>query len=153
MPPQIESSSPSDREIVNRRLIAAPRERVFRAFTDPAQLARWWGPKGFTNTIKQFDLRPGGRWSFTMHAPNGAEFHNETDFVEIAEPERIVFVHLGPVHRFQMTMTFSDRAGSTVLTWQMLFDSVDEATRIRSFIAEANEQNFDRLVAHLNTPS
>lgn len=142
-------SSNTDREIVSTRTFPVPRERVFQAFSDPAQLARWWGPKGFTNTIDEFDLRPGGAWRLTMHAPNGAAFANHSTFVEVAPPERIVFQHLEPVHGFRMTMLFAAAAGGTTLTWRMLFDSADEAARVRSFIVVANEENFDRLAAHL----
>ena len=147
--------APADREIVSARTFSAPRERVFQAFTDPAQLARWWGPQGFTNTIHQFDLRPGGAWRLTMRAPNGAEFANYSTFLEIAPPERIVFQHLEPVHGFRMTMLFTASAGGTTLTWRMLFDSADEAARVRSFIVAANEENFHRLASHLgaNAPA
>src|SRR5688572_16859771 len=93
-------------EVVSTRILAFPREAVFAAFADPAQLARWWGPNGFTNTISQFDLRRGGTWRVVMHASNGANFENTSEFVEIVPPERIVFDHLMPVHRFRMTMTF-----------------------------------------------
>ena len=68
----------SDREIVTTRLLDWPRERVFRAWTDPAHLARWWGPKGFTNTFHEFDLRPGGLWRFVMHGANGADYQNKS---------------------------------------------------------------------------
>lgn len=58
-------------EIVATRILDAPREVVFRAFTDPDRLAHWWGPKGFTNTFHQFDPRPGGKWRFVMCGPAG----------------------------------------------------------------------------------
>ena len=78
--------NPSDREIVNTRLFSAPREKVFEAFADPAQVARWWGPNGFTNTIQEFDLRIGGRWRLIMHAPNGTAYHNESEFTAVVKP-------------------------------------------------------------------
>lgn len=139
----------SDREIVSVRVFAAPREKVFGAFADPTALAQWWGPAGFTNTIQEFDLRAGGRWRLTMRAPDGTDYHNESEFTEIAPPARIVFKHLEPVHGFQMTMLFADRDGQTELTWRMLFDSAAECDRVKGFILEANEQNFDRLAALL----
>lgn len=142
-------SSPSSPEIFSVRVIAAPRERVFAAFSDPNQLAQWWGPAGFTNTFSEFDLRPGGAWRFTMTGPDGAEYHNVSRFVEIAAPERIVFVHEGPMHRFEMTMTFTVHEGGSRLSWRMVFDSADEVAKLGEFIAAANEQNFDRLAAHL----
>ena len=141
---------PADaREIVSARLISAPREAVFAAFADPRCLARWWGPNGFTNTFDEFDLRPGGKWHFTMHAPDGAAFRNESLFVTVEPGARIVFDHLEPVHGFRMTMLFAGQDGKTCLIWRMLFDDVSECDRVKRFIVAANEQNFDRLEAQL----
>jgi uncharacterized protein YndB with AHSA1/START domain len=137
-------------EVVSRRVFEVPRSRVFDAFRNPEQLAQWWGPKGFTNTFSQFDFRPGGAWRFVMHGPDGTGYHNASDFVEIVEPERIVFVHQLPMHRFTMTMTFDDAAGASVVTWRMRFESVAEAERVRHFIEAANEENLDRLASHLS---
>lgn len=139
----------ADREIVSSRVFDVPRADVFAAFRDPVRLARWWGPNGFTNTIHIFDLRPGGRWRLTMHGPNGTDFDNESLFLEVVEPSRVVFQHLEPVHRFQMTITLDDEAGKTRLTWRMLFAEADECVRVKAFIGPANEQNFDRLAAEL----
>ncbi len=144
------AEAPSDREIVSTRLLPAARAKVFEAFADPSQLALWWGPNGFTNTFQTFDLRTGGEWRFTMRGPDGAEYHNESEFTEIVPPARIVFVHLRPMHRFQMTMLFAERgAGKTELTWRMLFESASDCDQFKRIIIEANEQNFDRLAAHL----
>ncbi len=139
----------SAREIVSTRMIDAPRELVFAAWTDPAHLAKWWGPKGFTNTFEMFDCRPGGRWTFVMHGPDGVDYPNACEFVEIVEPERIVFRHLEPMHHFRVTATFEDQDGRTKLTFRMLFDDATERDRIHDVVMEANEQNFDRLEAEL----
>ena len=140
------STAPAaDTEIVSMRVFQAPRELVYRAFSDPTVLAQWWGPKDFTNTFEQFELKPGGAWRLTMHAPNGTEYPNESEFVEVVPPERIVFVHLRPMHWYQMTMTFDAEGGGTRLTWRMRFDSIEEFNKVKQFIAIANEQNFDRL--------
>ena len=141
----------TDREILSTRVFDAPRERVFRAFSDPSLLARWWGPKAFTNTFHEFDFRPGGAWRFVMHGPDGTDYRNATDFIEVVSPERVVLDHLRPMHRFQMTMTFAEEAGRTRLTWRMLFEFAAELERVRAFIPAANEQNFDRLQALLAT--
>lgn len=69
--------SGADREVVTSRVIDAPRERAFRAFSDPAHLAQWWGPKGFANIFNEFDLRPGGAWRFVMQGPDGMNYPNE----------------------------------------------------------------------------
>jgi uncharacterized protein YndB with AHSA1/START domain len=141
----------TDREIVSARVLDAPRQVVYRAFTDPSLLARWWGPAGFTNTFHEFDPRPGGAWRVVMHGPDGTDYRNESQFVDVAAPERIVFDHLRPMHRFRMTMTFDDEAGRTRLTWRMLFESREEVDRVRGVITRANEENFDRLEAVLES--
>ena len=146
-------SAASDREIVSVRTFAVTRERVFRAFGDPQQLARWWGPNGFTNTIDEFDFRPDGVWRLTMHGPDGADYHNESVFLEVVPPERVVYLHRKPMHQFRMTMTYFEQDGQTTLTWRMLFDSVEDCNEFKSFIIAANEQNFDRLAEQLDAVS
>jgi uncharacterized protein YndB with AHSA1/START domain len=84
-----------------------------------------------------------------MHGPDGTDYHNATDFIEVVRPERIVFRHLKPMHRFQMTMTFAEEAGKTRLTWRMRFESAAELERVKGFVPTANEQNFDRLEEQL----
>ena len=140
--------STADREFVTSRVIDAPRERVFRAFSEPVHLARWWGPKGFTNTFHEFDLRPGGAWRFVMHGPDGANYPNESVFVEVVAPERIVFEHLTD-HHFQMTITFAAQGAKTLVGWRQVFDTAAERQRIAKFVIEANEQNLDRLAAEV----
>jgi uncharacterized protein YndB with AHSA1/START domain len=136
-------------EIVSTRVFAVPRERLFNAWADPDQLKQWWGPKGFTNTFHEFDMRPGGDWRFIMHGPNGADYKNHSVFVEIVKPERIVFDHVSAPH-FQVIATFAEQAGNkTLLTFRMVFKSAAECDKVKSFAPEANEQNFDRLEAQL----
>lgn len=141
-------------EIVSTREFAAPRETLFGVFADPAELAQWWGPKGFTNTITRFDFRPGGAWRFTMHGPDGTDYPNAKDFLEVEAPCRIVFRHLDPRHGFTMAMTFeplgNGGSGGTRLTWRMLFDPHEGNGKLKGFIVAANEENFDRLEAHLS---
>jgi uncharacterized protein YndB with AHSA1/START domain len=145
----VRTDAASDREIATTRVIDAPRERVFEAFSDPARLARWWGPAGFTSTFHEFDLRSGGAWRFVLHGPNGADYANESVFVEVVKPERVVFDHLSD-HWFRMTITLSARpARQTLITWHMLFETAAERDRIQAIVAEANEQNLDRLEAEL----
>jgi uncharacterized protein YndB with AHSA1/START domain len=136
-------------EVNNTRLFGVTPDQLFEAFSDPARLAQWWGPNGFTNTFTAFDFRPGGLWNLTMYSTVGAAFANESEFIEIIPLERIVLVHHRPMHRFQMTMRFEEDGNGTRLTWLMAFDN-DEGEAMRAFIAKANEENFDRLAAHLN---
>jgi len=141
--------------IVNTRVFPVPVAELFSAFGDPTRLARWWGPAGFTNTIQEFDFRPGGAWRITMRAPAGAEFPNESRFLEVAPPARVLFEHIGPMHRYWLVMDFAPETVGSRLTWHMYFESAAEHARLKDFIAAANEQNFDRLAACLSgtTPS
>ncbi len=135
--------------IRTRRHIRAPRERVYAAFIEAETLARWWGPKGFRNTFHEFQPEPGGTWTYTMHAPDGTDFLNKSVFIELTRPSRVVIDHLEPMHRFLLTADLSPREGGTDLQLSMLFDDPAEAERVGAFVAEANEQNLDRLEAVL----
>ena len=137
-------------EIVSSRHFSVTPDRLFAAFSDPAKLARWWGPKGFTNDIKIFELRPCGAWRFTMIGPDQQRYEIDKTFVDVEPGSRILVRHHGPVHGFHMTMLYTAENGGTRLTWRMQFDDADHAEQIRDFIASANEENFDRLEALLN---
>lgn len=130
------------------RVLDYPPQEVYRAFSDPLRLALWWGPKGFTNTIKEFDLRPGGRWLLTLHGPDGSDYENEKVFLDVVPNELVRFHHLGPMHAFNMTLTFAEESGKTRLTWLMEFDQPQEPG-LREIILNANEENFDRLEENL----
>ena len=134
----------SAREIVSTRLFEHSRIRLFDAFCDPLKLAQWWGPKDFKNTFSEFEFRVGGHWRFVMHGPNGVDHPNENLFIEIIQPEKIVFEHVSPPN-FKMTMTFEDLDLKTKLTWRMLFESAAICANLKGIIPECNEQNFDRL--------
>jgi uncharacterized protein YndB with AHSA1/START domain len=135
--------------IVSTRTVRATRDDVWNAWTNPILLAQWWGPKGFRNTFYEFDLRPGGAWRFIMHAPNGTNFPNESVFVEIAQPERIVFRHLAPVHAFLATAEFAEHVNGTAIRFTMLFPTPAECARSKRYAVQGNEENFDRLEALL----
>ncbi|CAG7646023.1 hypothetical protein PAESOLCIP111_05081 [Paenibacillus solanacearum] len=146
-----EISAAEDCEFVNTRVINASPALVYEAWTKPEHLAQWWGPNGFTNTFHTFDLRPGGKWEFVMHGPNGVDYPNKSEFVEIG-PERIVLRHLGAPY-FQLTAIFEDLGGQTRLTWRQLFENAREYSAIKHIAAPANEQNLDRLEAQLQKMS
>lgn len=139
-------------EVVSARVFKAPRARVFGAFSDANQLAEWWGPNGFRNTIEALELQPGGALRLVMHGPDGKDYHNVSRFLEVSAPERVVFEHLEPVHSFTMAMTFAALGEETLLVWRMRFPERAEAERVRELVTGANEQNFDRLAAHLSAP-
>lgn len=142
------SNSP-DADIANARVFAVSRQRLFEAFSDPSQLARWWGPKGFSNAFQEFDFRPGGAWRFVMRGPHGAEYPIEKRFLEVSPPDRIALQNIDPTHSFRMTMAYEDAPGGARLAWRMSFDPSQLDADMRAFISNANEENFDRLAALL----
>ena len=143
----------ADREIVMTRLIDAPRELVFRAFTDPKQVGKWWGPRGFTTTTHEMSVKPGGAWRFIMHGPDGTDYDNEILYHEVVKPERLVYDHgePGKPGQFKVWVTFEEAAGKTRLTMRSLF----ETAAARDFVIkevkaiEGGNQTLDRLEAHL----
>ncbi len=153
-PPQAAPDA-ADREIVISRVIDAPPEAVWRAWTDPRQITRWWGPDGFSTTTHQQDVRPGGVWRFTMHGPDGRDYRNRVVFIEVAEPHRLVYRHAGEGDdegvSFHTTVTFAGQDGMTRLTLRMVFNSPAERERVcREYGAmEGGLQTVARLADHL----
>ncbi|HKN01316.1 MAG TPA: SRPBCC family protein [Candidatus Binataceae bacterium] len=140
----------SDREIVVTRIFDAPRSLVFKMWTDPKHITQWWGPNGFSITIHEMDVRPGGEWRFVMHGPNGVDYQNRVVYREIAEPERLVYSHVsGP--QFEMAVTFADQGDKTKLTARMLFESATLRDKvIEEFGAvEGLKQTLGRLGEHV----
>lgn len=126
------------------REIRATPEAVFAAIQDPARLARWWGPEGFTNTFHTCEIRPGGAWRFTMHGPDGTDYPNESEFLEVVANSRLRIRHLNPPH-FELTISLEASPAGTRLSWFAEFENREFAERMRSFLEGANEQNLDRL--------
>lgn len=140
----------TDRELAITRLFDAPVALVWEAWTHPEHIAQWWGPNGFTNTIHQMDLRPGGEWDLTMHGPDGTDYKNKSIFKEIVPNKRLVYEHLtGP--KFIATILFEERGDQTFLTWRMVFESAEEYIRtVKTFRAdEGIKQNVEKLVLYV----
>lgn len=137
--------------IVSERFFPYLPENVYAAFANPDRLKLWWGPEGFTNTIHAFDFHAGGKWLFTMHAPDGSNFENTCTFRDIVKKERIEFIHHLPMHVFTMVMTFEPEGAGSKLKWQMDFEPNETNAAVRPFVEPGNEQNFDRLERHLNS--
>ena len=147
----------SDREILITRVFDAPRDLVWEAWTDPQQVVKWWGPTGFTTTIHEMDVRPGGVWRHTMRGPDGTEYPNRSVFTEVVKPERIVCTHGGgkkggPAVQFVATWTFDVvEAGKTRLTIRQVYPTAemrDTIARVYGAI-EGGKQTLGRLAEHL----
>ncbi|WP_372656385.1 SRPBCC domain-containing protein [Hydrogenophaga sp.] len=137
-----------DATLRTERLFSASPQQVFAAFEQADQLARWWGPKDFSNSFERFEFRPGGRWIFVMHSPNGADYPNESVFREIEPEARIVIEHVAKPW-YRLTVTLSARGEQTQLVWAQAFESPEVAAKMRGLAEPANEQNLDRLQALL----
>ena len=123
---------PMEREMVITRVLDAPRKLVFGAWTDPKHIGSWWGPRGFTTTVHQMDVRPGGEWRIIMHGPNGVDYPNKIVYLEIAKPERLVYDHgdEGQPGYFRVTVTFEDQGKKTKLTMRSLFTTAAERDHV-----------------------
>ena len=143
----------SEREIATTRVLDAPRDVVWRAWTDPEQVVQWWGPKGFTTTIEEMDVRPGGVWRHTMHGPDGTDYPNRVVFLEVREPGCLAYLHgePGEPDHFFATVLFDDEGGKTRLSMRSLFPSEADRDRVAEEYGavEGMESTIDELAAFL----
>lgn len=126
------------------RYIPVIKEHVFDAFAAPSKLEKWWGPEDSSNTFNYFDFQVGGKWSFVMHGPNGVNYPNESEFVEIVPNEKIVIRHHSLPH-FTLTVLLSVYDNGTNVNWIQEFDDEEVARKAAAIVIPANEQNLDRL--------
>ena len=148
------------REVLLTRVVEAPRDLVFAMWTDAKHLARWWGPKGYSNPVCEVDARPGGVMKIVMRAPDGAEHPMIATFQEVIVPERLVFAATAmdkagarqlEVHT---TVTFTAEAGdrTTVTVAAQGVGFVDAAIQMLGGMEQGWSQSLDRLAA-CSTPS
>jgi uncharacterized protein YndB with AHSA1/START domain len=122
-------STPADHEITMTREFNAPRDLVFKVYTDPGHIPNWWGPRSHTTTVDVMDVRVGGRWRYVLHDSDGNEFACRGEYQEIDPPHRLVstFESEGmPGHIVTETMTLEERDGKTLLTTVSLFTSIED---------------------------
>jgi uncharacterized protein YndB with AHSA1/START domain len=128
-------------------------QAVWSAWTQPDEVAQWWGPRGFTLTHHSRDLRTGGHWHYTMHSPDGTDYENTTQYLEVVPLQRLVYDHGGHQDRpplFRMTVLFTEREGRTQLDLSMAFPTAEVAVQMRGFIKQAGgEGTWDRLAEYL----
>ena len=138
-----------DLALTTSRVVAASPARVYEAFEDPKQLARWWGPNGFTSTFETFDFREGGAWKFVLHGPDGKDYPNVNRFVELVPAERVRLQHVEG-HWFELTVTLTPEGDKTRIGWRQQFANEEELLLVRDYVIPANEENLDRLEAVLS---
>jgi len=143
-----------DREIVISRVIDAPRELVFEAFTEVRHLSRWWGPEGFTTTTRAFEFRVGGVWDFVMHGPDRTDYQEWITWTEIDQPVRIALLHgesLGDPNAFESVLTFEPDGAATRIEMRTVFPTEelrDEAVEKYHAIQGA-QQTLSNLAAYV----
>jgi uncharacterized protein YndB with AHSA1/START domain len=141
-------------EIRITRVYDAPVAVVWDAFTDPEQVAQWWGPRGFTLTTHAKELRPGGIWHYTMHGPDGVDYPNKTLYHEVEECRKLVYDHGAYDDRpplFRVTVSFAESARKTTMDMTMALPSVEAAEATRKFVKQAGgNATWDRLAEFLD---
>ncbi|MFF4537075.1 SRPBCC family protein [Streptomyces aureus] len=147
--------STADREIVISRVVDAPRELVFEAFTEVRHLSNWWGPEGFTTTTRSFEFREGGEWVFVLHGPDGTDYPEWIRWVRIAAPERIALLHgefRDDPNAFESAITFApEGAAATRIEMRTVFPTKelrDEAVE-KFHAVEGGRQTLDNLAAYV----
>ncbi len=144
-----------DRAIITTRLFSAPRELVFKMFTDPKHIVEWWGPRGYTTTVHEMEVKPGGKFRHTMHGPDGTDYPNRMTYKEVIRPDRLSYTNgggrPGDDVLFEGLITFEDRGGKTLVTMRAIFQNKEERDRCaREYGAvEGGVQTLDRLEEHL----
>jgi uncharacterized protein YndB with AHSA1/START domain len=144
---------PKDNELYLVRYYDAPVNTVWAAWTDPAQLALWWGPRGFTITTHSKDLRVGGHWNYTMHGPDGVDYPNVTTYFEVEEGAKLVYDHGANENQpplFRVTVLFTEENGQTKMEMTMALATKEAAEQTEAFIKKANGYStWDRLGEYL----
>jgi uncharacterized protein YndB with AHSA1/START domain len=149
-----------DREIAATRIFEAPRDLVWKVWTDPEHVARWWGPNGFTITTHKMEVKPGGVWRFVMHGPDGRDYQNKVTYDEVVPRERLAYRHGGtgePEDRglepvsFHVKVTFTEQRGRTRVDMRMTFPSAQARDHVEKTYGavEGLNQHVGRLEQYL----
>lgn len=143
---------PGEQQVTQERYFDAPRELVFRVFTDPGLLAQWWGPARYTTTIDRMDVREGGSWRF-IQSDGDEEFAFHGLYHVIDEPHQVVQTfeyELPERHVVLETLTLDDVDGRTLMTQRSVFQSVEDRDgMVASGMQEGSSEANDRLEALL----
>jgi uncharacterized protein YndB with AHSA1/START domain len=143
------------RELVFRRFLSAPREKVFDAWTKSEQIGKWWGPHGFKTTTHSMDVQPGGVWEFTMHGPDGRDYKSKIMYLQVERPAFIAYKQTGEGQdagmQFHATVNLGEMFGKTTLTLRILFATAEEREHnVKTYRSpEGGEQTMERLAHYV----
>lgn len=134
-----------EREIVSSRVFNVSKPILFSYFSDPDKLKKSWGPAGFSNTFHCFEFKEGGIWDFVMHGPEKGNYKNTCKFIKIESPNLIAWKrHTQPYFNVEFSFESRDEQ-STELLFRMIFDSIEECEKLKKYVGDKNEENFDKL--------
>lgn len=146
-----------ERELVICRVFDAPRELVFKVWTDAEHVSKWFGPNGFTCTTHEIDVRVGGRWRFDFRGPDGTLYTNRMVYLDIVPNQKIVADHGSDIdndpHRFRVTVTFDEQTDKkTVVTLRQIHPTRAQRDAGLGFGAvELGYQTLDKCAAHIRS--
>ena len=165
------TTEPAEDEFLISRVFDAPRELVWKAWTEPERLTQWWGPRGFTNPVCELDVRPGGAHRVVMRSADGVDYPIKGVFREIVAPERLVMTmdcsehpaewhdlvdpnrdknNRNPAGEMLQTVTFEDLGGKTRLTIRTRFESAGiRNAMVKMGMNEGWSESLERLTEHL----
>ncbi len=142
-------NSNPDYKIYSSRIVNASVESVYNAFANPLHLQSWWGPEGFTNTIHEFDLRPEGKRTLTMHGPENGHYENSSIFKTVLPNKLISWKRVSqPIFDMEVEFAYINDSKSKI-SFRMIFNTAEECEKIKRFVIPKNEENFDRLEREL----
>lgn len=146
-------AEPGSHQVVMTRVFNAPRDLVFKAFTDPTLIPKWWGPTNVTTTVDKMDVRAGGLWRYVQHDSDGNEYGFHGVYHDIVSPESLVFTFEWegmPGHVLMETVMFTEQDGKTLMTDSSVFQSVEDRDgMIQSGMEHGAKESWDRFEAVL----
>ncbi len=149
------TAEPGKQEVIVTRLFDVPRERLFKAMTDPKLIPQWWGPAFLTTVVEKMDCKPGGSWRYVQKESNGNVYAFHGVYHQVAAPEQLVctFEYEDESgHVALETITLEDVNGKTLLHDQLVFQSVEDRDgMVQSGMEGGNTEGMDRLAALVAT--
>ncbi len=141
-------AEPGRQEVTFSREFDAPRDRLFRAYTDPKQIVQWWGPRVLKTRVEKMEVKRGGTWRFTQTDPKGKEYGFSGVYHSVKAPEEITWTfeyEPMPGHVSLQTATFEERGGRTLVKTHVIYQSVEERDAILKPMREGEAESMDRL--------
>lgn len=141
------------------RTFNAQRELVWKAWTEPERIAQWWAPKGWTTSIREMDVRPGGIWHYCMSGPDGMQSCGKTYYSEVTAPERLIYLDtfvdgngnlIEGLPRLNTITQFNETNGKTTITSRTSFEKAEDIDMLVGFgMEQGTTESWDQLEAHL----